>query len=133
MDLPLNSRVRRHAATLVLVAAMAGCGAAPAPADGGGDPATGMAAEADARTLIDVRTPAETAEGHLDGALLIDLQSPDFAEQVGELPRDEAYLVYCRSGNRSAEAIAIMTDLGFTDVVNGGGFDDLVDAGVPTA
>ncbi|HSK24860.1 MAG TPA: rhodanese-like domain-containing protein [Egicoccus sp.] len=127
-----NRRVRRLAAALALAVAVAGCSAAPAP-EAGGDPATGVVAEAEARTLIDVRTPAETAEGHLDGALLIDLQAPDFAERVGALPRDEPYLVYCRSGNRSAEAIAIMTDLGFTDVVNGGGFDDLAAAGVPTA
>lgn len=127
-----NRRVRRLAAALALAVAVAGCSAAPSTG-AGAEPATDVVAAAEARTLIDVRTPAETAEGHLDGALLIDLQAPDFAEQVGALPRDEPYLVYCRSGNRSAEAIAIMTDLGFTDVVNGGGFDDLAAAGVPTA
>lgn len=125
-------RLPRVVAGLALAVALAGCGAADAPAVAD-DAATGVAAQAEARTLVDVRTPSETAEGHLDGALLIDLQGPDFAERIDELPRDEPYLVYCRTGNRSAQAIEVMTDLGFTDVVNGGGFDELVDAGVPTA
>ncbi|MBS3940645.1 MAG: rhodanese-like domain-containing protein [Actinobacteria bacterium] len=125
-------RLPHLAAALALGVALAGCAAAPAPNDGSGS-AVDMAAEAEARTLIDVRTPSETAQGHADGALLIDLQGPDFAERIGALPRDEAYLVYCRTGNRSAQAIAVMRDLGFTDVVDGGGFDDLVAAGVPTS
>jgi phage shock protein E len=82
--------------------------------------------------LIDVRTPAEVAEGALEGAINIDLQGPDFAAAVSELPRDDAYFVYCRSGNRSGQAIEIMRELGFTDLVNGGGFEDLAEAGLPT-
>lgn len=73
--------------------------------------------------VIDVRTPEEYAAGHLDGAQLIDVQDPGFADAVGQLPRDGRYLVYCRSGNRAAGAVAIMEDLGFTDVTNIGGID----------
>lgn len=83
--------------------------------------------------VIDVRTPAEFAQGHLAGAELIDIQAPGFREQVAALDRDGSYLVYCRTGNRSATAVAIMADLGFTDVVDAGGFADLARAGALTA
>jgi phage shock protein E len=70
--------------------------------------------------IIDVRTPAEYAGGHLDGALNIDVQSPDFTALVSQLDPAGEYFVYCRSGNRSAQAIARMTELGFTDLADGG-------------
>jgi phage shock protein E len=135
-------RTRHLVATLALSVAVAGCAATDAAspaaqptaseaavssADGTAD----VAAQADGRVLLDVRTPEEVAQGHLEGAVLIDLQGPDFRAAVSELPRDEAYFVYCRSGNRSGQAIEIMRDLGFTDLVNGGGYEDLVDAGLP--
>jgi rhodanese-related sulfurtransferase len=67
-------------------------------------------------TVIDVRTPEEFAEGHVNGATLIDFYADDFAEQIAALPVDEPYLVYCRSGNRSGRAAALMEDLGFGEV-----------------
>ena len=73
--------------------------------------------------IIDVRTPAEYAEGHLDGAVNIDVQSPEFDARVSELPADGEYVVYCRSGNRSAAAIDRMEALGFTSLINAGGVD----------
>ena len=74
--------------------------------------------------VIDVRTPAEFAEGHLDGAVNIDVQGADFDALVSELPTDGDYVVYCRSGNRSAAAIERMKGLGFTNLVNAGGLND---------
>jgi phage shock protein E len=71
-----------------------------------------LAAEPDV-TVIDVRTPEEFDEGHLEGATMIDLSAPDFADRVAELDPDQEYLVYCRSGNRSGQAVAIMSELGF--------------------
>lgn len=70
--------------------------------------------------IIDVRTPGEFATGHLDGAVNIDIQSPDFAAQVMELDKDGEYFIYCRSGNRSGQAISQMDKMGFTDMTNGG-------------
>lgn len=70
--------------------------------------------------IIDVRTPAEFAEGHLDGAVNIDVQSADFDAQVSALDPDGSYVVYCRSGNRSRQAIDRMTGLGFTNMIDGG-------------
>jgi phage shock protein E len=91
--------------------------------------AASMVDEVASRVLIDVRTPAEHAEGHLAGSLNIDVNDPGFVDAVDALPRDDRYLVYCRSGNRSAQAIGIMAEMGFTDLVDGGGYDDLLQAG----
>ena len=75
----------------------------------------------DASTVIlDVRTPAEFSAGHLDGALNIDVQSAEFDALVSQLDPEGSYIVYCRSGNRSTQAIDRMAALGFTDLTNGG-------------
>lgn len=79
---------------------------------------------ANVTSVIDVRTPAEFAEGHLEGAVNIDVESPLFAEQVGQLDPSGTYVVYCRSGNRSTVAIDQMKAMGFTDLLNGGGYAD---------
>jgi len=75
---------------------------------------------AEGTIVIDVRTPAEFASGHLEGALNIDIQSPDFFATVSQLDPSADYFIYCRSGNRSGQAIAQMTNLGFTSMENGG-------------
>ncbi len=74
--------------------------------------------------VIDVRTPAEFAEGHLEGAVNIDWQDTGFADAVSALDKDGTYVIYCRSGNRSAQAIDAMTSMGFTDLTNAGGYLD---------
>ena len=86
-------------------------------------------------TIIDVRTPDEFAAGHVEGAVNINLQSGTFESDIAPLDPNAAYAVYCRSGNRSTEATAIMGEAGFTDVTNlgGAGFADLASAGVPVA
>lgn len=86
----------------------------------------------DGRTIIDVRTPAELADGMLADAVNISLEAPDFRARISELERDGSYMLYCRSGNRSAQAADMMRDLGFTDVIDGGGMDGLVAAGAAT-
>jgi len=79
--------------------------------------------------IIDVRTPAEFATGHLDGAVNIDVQSPDFAAQIMELDPNGDYFVYCRSGNRSGQAIAQMSQMGFDgeNLTNGGSVQNASD------
>ncbi|MBT5576721.1 MAG: rhodanese-like domain-containing protein [Microbacteriaceae bacterium] len=74
---------------------------------------------AEGTVIIDVRTPGEFATGHLEGALNIDVQSADFAAQVNQLDPAADYFIYCRSGNRSGQAIAQMSNMGFTSMVNG--------------
>lgn len=70
--------------------------------------------------VIDVRTPAEFAEGHLEGAINIDWQGESFAEEIAQFDTAGTYVIYCRSGNRSGQAISAMTGMGFTDLTNAG-------------
>lgn len=67
--------------------------------------------------ILDVRTPAEYAEGHIEGAVVWDVNRDDFESSLAEAyPRDGRYVVYCRSGVRSRTATEIMQSLGFTDI-----------------
>jgi len=82
--------------------------------------------------LLDVRTPEEFDAGHLDGAIMIDFYEDDFASQIADLDRDQPYLLYCRSGNRSGQTRLIMEELGFTNVSDvDGGINAWVGAGQP--
>ena len=71
--------------------------------------------------VIDVRTPAETSEGYLDGAKLFDVQDAAFMSNLETLDKSADYYVYCRSGNRSGQAIATMKANGFTGELRNGG------------
>jgi rhodanese-related sulfurtransferase len=85
----------------------------------------------DGVTIIDVRTPAEFAAGHVEGAVNIDVQAATFDSRIAELDKNGTYFVYCRSGNRSATATQRMADAGFTDLTTlDGGLADLGAAGV---
>ena len=94
--------------------------------------ASARAAREQGRAVIDVRTPEEFAAGHVAGAVNLNLQDPAFAEQVAALDPGAAYVVYCRSGNRSATAVAQMRAAGL-DVLDGGGLQDMAAAGWPSA
>ncbi len=64
--------------------------------------------------LLDVRTEGEVAEGVIENAVHLDFFAPDFREQAAKLPKDKNYYVYCRSGNRSGQAVRFMTGEGIT-------------------
>jgi rhodanese-related sulfurtransferase len=66
--------------------------------------------------ILDVRTPGEFSEGHLRGAVNLDVQAPDFETRLRRLDRNKSYLVYCRTGNRSRRAIQAMEALKFQSV-----------------
>lgn len=70
--------------------------------------------------VIDVRTAEEFSTGHLEGAVNIDVNASDFEQQIAKLDPAGKYIVYCRSGNRSGQAIKKMTALGFIDLTNAG-------------
>lgn len=82
--------------------------------------------------LLDVRTPQEYAEGHIDGALNINVQSDDFKQMAEkELSKDSTILVYCRSGRRSMDAAEILTKLGYKVVNLKGGIIEWKEDGLP--
>jgi phage shock protein E len=123
-------RLLRFSAVAVLslstAAGLVGCsgGGAAAVTTIGADQLVQVASQPGV-VVLDVRTPEEFAEGHLPDAVNIDISDPTFTQQIDALPRDASYVVYCRSGNRSAQAAALMADAGFTDVYD-------VDAGLAT-
>lgn len=68
--------------------------------------------------IIDVRTKQEFNEARIENAILIDIYSPDFREKISKLDKTDKYLVYCRSGNRSRNAVIIMKENGFQTAYN---------------
>ncbi len=86
----------------------------------------------DSVQLLDVRTPQEYAEGHIDGALNINVQSDDFKElALRKLSKDSTVLVYCRSGRRSLDAAEKLTKLGYKVVNLKGGIIEWREDGLP--
>ena len=82
--------------------------------------------------VLDVRTPAEFAEGHLANSLNIDFESGNFVDEIKKLDKTKSYAVYCRSGRRSALAAAEMSKAGFHHILNmSGGTIDWTTAGLP--
>jgi len=72
----------------------------------------------DSVIVIDVRTAAEYQSGHLKGATIIDFRGSDFVDKINKLDKKRTYLLYCRSGNRSGQAMAIFKQNGFNKVYN---------------
>lgn len=145
-----DNRVGVVVTSLVLVGVLAACGAGPEATPTGPvaeaaapevampsgapvvvDAAAGLDLVARGAVLIDVRTPEEFDEAHVEGALLLDVSDPGFDEQVSALDPDVAYVVYCRTGNRSAAATARMARRGIGEVYDAGGLAAWVDAGAP--
>lgn len=82
--------------------------------------------------IVDVSTADEYAQGHLENAVLVDYRADNFREEIGKLDRNMKYLIYCRTGMRSAGARDVMKGLGFLDVNNmEGGITDWTAQGYP--
>jgi molybdopterin/thiamine biosynthesis adenylyltransferase/rhodanese-related sulfurtransferase len=68
--------------------------------------------------LIDVREPVEWDINHIDGAQLIPKSSINSGEGLAKLPQDRIPVLYCKTGVRSAEALAVVKKAGFADAVH---------------
>ncbi|MEI0492475.1 rhodanese-like domain-containing protein [Brachyspira intermedia] len=68
--------------------------------------------------LLDVRTPEEYMGGSAPNSINIDVLNTDFKSKIDLLDKNKEYIVYCRSGNRSAIASSIMATNGFLHVYN---------------
>jgi rhodanese-related sulfurtransferase len=68
--------------------------------------------------ILDIRTAEEYDSGHIEQAELLDFYSDSFQQELDQLKKNNTYLVYCRSGNRSGTAMKIMRGLRFTEVYN---------------
>lgn len=68
--------------------------------------------------VIDVRSPGETAQGKIPGAKEMNVMGNSFKQQIQQLDKTKTYLVYCRSGNRSASACSMMAAAGIENLYN---------------
>jgi rhodanese-related sulfurtransferase len=123
-----DNAIRSALATLLSLMLLVGCNAGTTEGTGVRTVGASEAVKVlDSRVVIDVRSPAEVAEGAITGATVLDFNAGEFEAKIGD------YLVYCRSGSRSGQAVAIMKELGFSDVIDAGAYVDLAAAGAPTA
>jgi phage shock protein E len=128
LDTLEGMKIRRvvMAIGLVSVLGLSACGSS----DSGSSSETSVAqiTLVPAGNVIDVRTASEFAEGHVQGARNLDIQNGDFEKALATLDKDASYNVYCRSGNRSAAAVEMMRNAGFTNVVDLGASEDAAKA-----
>lgn len=68
--------------------------------------------------VIDVRTPDEFKDGHIQGAKNIDIMGNDFEAQLGKLDKTQPTLVHCQAGGRSTRALKVFEKLGFTNLIH---------------
>ncbi|WP_394126621.1 rhodanese-like domain-containing protein [Vibrio hepatarius] len=76
--------------------------------------------------VVDVRTPQEFADGHLDNAKNYPLSALD--KYFANIDKDAQIVLYCRSGNRSGKAFQYLTAQGFTNLHNAGGLVEMQQA-----
>lgn len=121
--------MRRIGLVPLLAVLLVACGGTEAVTDV--DPQAFLSKAAEAGVVVlDVRTPAEFAEGHVDGAVNIDVEDAGFSDAIAGLDKATTYAVYCHSGRRSGIATSTMADSGFTSLYNlVGGIADLAAAG----
>lgn len=82
--------------------------------------------------LLDVRTTPEVKEGFIEGAIQMDINDRKFKSNLATLDKEKTYFVYCASGIRSARALAMMKDMGFSHVYHlAGGIVAWKEAGLP--
>ncbi|MDP5140634.1 MAG: rhodanese-like domain-containing protein [Spirosomaceae bacterium] len=68
--------------------------------------------------LLDVRTPAEWANGKLNNSICTDYLDESFAKKVEQLDKKKPVFVFCAVGGRSAKATKALKDAGFTQIYN---------------
>ncbi|MFC1541238.1 rhodanese-like domain-containing protein [Candidatus Latescibacterota bacterium] len=83
--------------------------------------------------ILDVRTPEEYNTVHIEYAINKNYNSSEFKEMLATLDTDKTYIVYCRSGGRSSNALKVMKEMGFKNVYHMlGGITGWLNAKYPT-
>ena len=82
----------------------------------------------DGAQLLDVRTAEEFDSGHFAGAINLDVEDI-IAGKLPDAAKDTQLYVYCRSGNRSAQAVSLLKQAGFTNITDLGGLTDVESIG----
>lgn len=93
-----------------------------------------LASPPDGLIILDIRTPDEFRAGHIPDAVNLDFFSPRFELKLAELPKKTPILLYCRSGNRSAQALEYFEEAGLGPVYHlTKGFRQWQADGMPTS
>lgn len=119
----VKTLVQRLAVSVVLSMVVTACSSSSTASDSSDTTIVDIALIPASR-VIDVRTAEEFAEGHVKGARNLDIRNGDFEAALENLEKDDPYSVYCRSGNRSATAVELMRNAGFTNVVDLGALEE---------
>jgi rhodanese-related sulfurtransferase len=130
----MKSKTKALVAGLMLGAVvLAGCSSSSATLETvSPDQAATVIADDSSEIILDIRTPEEYDQGIIEGAINIDFYEPTFAEDLDALDKEGHYVVYCRTGNRSGQAMSTFADLGFTNVTEiDGGIVSWYDTGLP--
>lgn len=121
----MGDKMKKLLIVLLLVFALYGCSATSS------GPQKITAAEgkemmdADASIiLVDVRTESEYDSGHIAGAVLLPLDLIESQAKTILPDKNSVIIVYCRSGNRSAQAVSILNDMGYKNLYDMGGIID---------
>ncbi|MEM9988511.1 MAG: rhodanese-like domain-containing protein [Pseudomonadota bacterium] len=94
--------------------------------------AAAMVAENEDVVVLDVRTPEEFAEGHIEGAVNINFHGEEFETRIAALDKSVPYLFHCNSGGRSGKTEKMLKSLGFTDAAHlKSGLSGWREAGLP--
>jgi rhodanese-related sulfurtransferase len=120
--------MRNRIGLLAIIATLAAVALAGCSSDGAvletvsPEDAASIIAEDSGTIVLDIRTPEEYNEGIIEGAINIDFYAPNFAQQLDALDKDSSYVVYCRSDNRTGQAMDTFADLEFQQVseIDGG-------------
>ena len=118
---------------VVLAGLLAGAPASAAdPVDVDVDKAAELLSGEAKVAVLDVRTPEEFADGHLEGATNIDFNAEGFEAKVAKLDRSKPYLVHCAAGGRSGKSLEIFKKLKFERIYHlADGYNGWSDAGKP--
>ena len=66
--------------------------------------------------ILDIRTPGEYQNGHIENSIMIDFYSKSYVEEINRLDKEKVYLVHCRSGNRSTRSMILFKELNFQKI-----------------
>ncbi|MEC5126790.1 rhodanese-like domain-containing protein [Verrucomicrobiales bacterium BCK34] len=84
--------------------------------------------------ILDIRTPEEFSEGHIEGAVNIDYKADNFDEEIGLLDKSVPYVVHCASGGRSGQSLPKFENSGFEKIYHlKAGFSGWADEGLPVS
>lgn len=116
--------------SVMMAGVLAACGSSSTGVSGKISPQDYVAqyvSVAKSHILLDVRTPEEFTSGYIEGAMNIPVQV--LADNLSLLPKDQPIIIYCRSGNRSAQAAEILGQNGYDVVFDMGGINSWQSAG----